>query len=94
MSFERELQRITQDVNFALPYWAWTDSTGNDNDEVLRWFGGDGDPTSLLPNYRCRQPTEDGWVCHCVIFNSFSVHFSAHFCCRLYFLHCRVFHIS
>jgi hypothetical protein len=57
---ERELQRILADPTFTLPYWNWTTSLANDNDDVLRWFGGDGDSKSTEPR-SCRRTDQNGF---------------------------------
>lgn len=68
LRFERELQRISGDPVFTIPYWNWAESMGNDNDPVLRYFGGDGLSNSTDGVRRCRTPTMDNrGGCNCSV---------------------------
>jgi hypothetical protein len=68
LRFERELQRISGDSSFTIPYWNWAQSMANDNDPVLRYFSGDGLTNVTDSTRRCRTPTMDGrGGCNCTI---------------------------
>jgi hypothetical protein len=64
---EADMRTVLGDPTFVLPYWKWDQTSGNNNDATLRWFGGDGD-TAISDPYRCRIPTEDGrGGCNCTL---------------------------
>jgi hypothetical protein len=67
LRLEADLRLAVGDPTFALPYWKWSKTSGNNNDAALRWMGGDGD-TAISDPYRCRIPTEDGrGGCNCTL---------------------------
>jgi tyrosinase len=48
LQFEREMQTVNNDPNFALPFWDWTDE--DTRDEVWQIFGGNGtEPADYAP---------------------------------------------
>jgi hypothetical protein len=67
IAMEFALQLATKNFTFSLPYWNWTSSYIGDQEETLKWFGGDGDSLSRINDgqyCRSRSPVHST-VQHC-----------------------------